>query len=414
MKAKWYGGKQIWMMIYTAIVFLIAGSIVGGNNNTVFPAFAALRDWNINAINVVSGVSAMLVGIGVLVFSPMIRKLGARIVMTITMLVSAGILVVFSYTKSLPIFLVCILLIGFISGAYDKGGAMVLTANWWPTKKGVVFGFTTMGYVAMSAVYVPTMPRLFARFGVSNGMIVIAVIVAIVGILTAIFVRNTPEEAGTYPDGDPGFHTGVGSEIDKAMREYKSPYTIKKLMSSKNNWFIAIGSFLIYMAAMNFVASTIPNLIGFGYDPGFCTKVFAIAGIIAFGGSFMFGVLDQKIGTRKAYVFLFVFVIVGFVLALFMARSAVFVWATALVLFIAQGAIGNVVPSYVTTIYGRWDYPAAWRFIGTIFVIGCGFGIMMTGFFHNPYAMYGFDLAALIVAMILIMCSKDTFIGKAD
>lgn len=132
----------------------------------------------------------MLVGFGVLAFSPMLRKFGAKLVMTVSLLVSAVLLVLFSYTESLPVYLICILLIGFISGAYDKGGTMILTANWWPTKKGVVFGFTTMGYVAMSAVYVPTMPRLFAVFGVSNGMVVIAVIVAIVGILTAIFVKK--------------------------------------------------------------------------------------------------------------------------------------------------------------------------------------------------------------------------------
>ena len=356
----------------------------------------------------------MLVGVGVLVFSPLLRKLGAKLVMTVSLLVSACLLVLFSYTESLPVYLICILLIGFISGAYDKGGAMVLTANWWPTKKGVVLGFTTMGYVAMSAVYVPAMPVLFGNFGVSNGMIVIAVIVAVVAILTAIFVKNTPEEAGTYPDGNPAFHTGPGAEVAKAMKEYKSPFTIKRLVRDKNNWMIAIGSFLIYMAAMNFVASTIPNLISFGYAPDFCTTVFAIAGLVAFGGSILFGVIDQKIGTRKAFLFLFLFVIAGFVLALFMARDSIFVWLTALILFIAQGAIGNVVPSYVTTIYGRWDYSAAWRFIGTIFVIGAGVGIMMTGFFTNPYAMYGFDLAALIAAFIMIFLSKDTFIGKAD
>ena len=45
-KEIWYGGqkntvgmvpKQIGMMIYTAILFLIGTSIIGGNNNTVFP-----------------------------------------------------------------------------------------------------------------------------------------------------------------------------------------------------------------------------------------------------------------------------------------------------------------------------------------------------------------------------------------
>ena len=39
-KSRWYGPKQIHIMLYTAVIFLIGTSIIGGNNNTVFPMFA--------------------------------------------------------------------------------------------------------------------------------------------------------------------------------------------------------------------------------------------------------------------------------------------------------------------------------------------------------------------------------------
>ena len=42
-KVKWYGLKQLWIMIYTGILFLIGTSIIGGNNNTVFPMFSEIR-----------------------------------------------------------------------------------------------------------------------------------------------------------------------------------------------------------------------------------------------------------------------------------------------------------------------------------------------------------------------------------
>ena len=56
-KHSWHGPKQIGMMIYTAILFLIGTSIIGGNNNTVFPMFSEIRGWDVNIINVVSGLS---------------------------------------------------------------------------------------------------------------------------------------------------------------------------------------------------------------------------------------------------------------------------------------------------------------------------------------------------------------------
>ena len=42
-KHSWHGPKQIGMMIYTAILFLIGTSIIGGNNNTVFPMFSEIQ-----------------------------------------------------------------------------------------------------------------------------------------------------------------------------------------------------------------------------------------------------------------------------------------------------------------------------------------------------------------------------------
>ena len=73
---------------------------------------------------------------------------------------------------------------------------MTLTASWWPTKKGIVLGFTTMGIVAMNFLYVPMMPKLLGKLGLGGGMTVIAVILIIVAIITAICVKNNPEEAG--------------------------------------------------------------------------------------------------------------------------------------------------------------------------------------------------------------------------
>ena len=85
----------------------------------------------------------------------MVRKLGPKNLTAITLFISAALLIVFGTTKSLPVFLIVILVIGFLGGGYEKNGGMTLTANWWPTKKGVVLGFTTMGIAAMNIVYVP-------------------------------------------------------------------------------------------------------------------------------------------------------------------------------------------------------------------------------------------------------------------
>ena len=42
-KAKWYGPKQIGMIIFTGVLMLLSACFVGGQTNTVIPYLAGLR-----------------------------------------------------------------------------------------------------------------------------------------------------------------------------------------------------------------------------------------------------------------------------------------------------------------------------------------------------------------------------------
>lgn len=410
-KARWYGPKQLMVMVYTAILMLIASGIAGGNNNTVFPIMAEARGWDISLLNIVSGIGCCLVAVGVIIWTRLISKVGTRIVIAIGMFVSAGLMVVFGQTQSLPVFLVVIVLIGILSASYKETGSMQLTANWWPTKKGIVLGFTTMGIVAMNVIYVPVMPKLMGNFGIGGAMNILAVIIAVIAVW-GLFIKETPEAAGTYPDGNPNFGTDGSMDITKQMREYKSPFTVKKICSDKNTWLIGLGSMVAFIAVMGFIASTIPNLLSFGYEFGFANLVFAVGGVFAFIGSFLFGAIDQKLGTKKAYAVYYVLLIIAFIFCFFMPKGAGFVWIACIIMFTAQGAGCNLLPSYVATKYGRWDYGAAYQVIGTLFYLGAGLGIMSTGFFHNPMTAYTVYLVLMVIGFILMMLSKDNFVGK--
>ena len=410
-KSRWYGPKQIHIMFYTAVIFLIGTSIIGGNNNTVFPIFAEIRGWDVNILNIVSGFACILKGIGILLFAKAVLRFGPKKLAGVTLLISAALLIVFGTTTSLPVYLIVILLLGLLGGAYEKNGGMQLTANWWPTKKGIVLGITTMGIILMNILYVPQMPGLLMGLGLNGGMMVIAGIVAAVGIWSLVGIKDTPEQAGEYPDGDPTYAVS-GAEIAKLMREYKSPFTFKKLAKDKSTWLIAFASGFAFMAVMSYIASAIPVMLSYGYDFGFATTVFAVGGICGIVGSFLFGLIDQKVGTKKAFIIYFICIILGFIFVLLMPNGPVFCWLAGIIVFAAQGALCNLLPSYVATKYGRWDYTAAYRIIGTIFEVFAGIGVMMTGFFAVPAAMYIFDLVALVIGLIMMAFSNDEFVGK--
>lgn len=412
-KHSWHGPKQIGIMFYTAVLFLIGTSIIGGNNNTVFPMLAEIRGWDVNILNLVSGIACILKAVGILAFAGITQKIGSKLLIGITLLISAALMLVFGGTSNLGLIIASILILGFLGGAYEKNGAMVLTANWWPTKKGLVLGLTTMGIVAMNFLYVPYMPVLIGKFGPFGAFGIVAAIMAVVAVIGLVAVKNNPEEAGEYPDG---LKEGAldASRVAQMMKEYKSPLTTRKVLADKDTWFIGLGSGFAFMAVMSYIASAIPAMLSYGYDPKAATSIFAAGGIMGIIGSFVFGIIDQKIGTKKTFIVYFVFIIIGFLVLMGMPKGLAFCWISGIIIFAAQGALCNLLPSYVATKYGRWDYNAGYKVIGFMFEVFAGIGVMMTGIFSSFSLMYTIDLVLMIVGLIFMILSNDKFIGKAN
>lgn len=408
-----FGPKQIGMIIFTGILMLFSACFVGGQSNTVIPALAEVRGWDTNIMNVVAGFASLLDGIGILIFARLARK-STKNMTGIALIVMAVCLVFFGRVQSLPALFVLMFIMGASSGCFSSTCAMVLTANWWPTKKGIVLGFSTMGVVLMQVVYVPVMPKLFGMLGIEKSHVILAVITLIVAVISFLLIKDTPEEAGTTPDGMEGLELEQTKAIIAELHAYKSPYTFGKLAKDPSNWTMAFGTMLPLMVAMTYIASTIPALLSYGYDFSFASLVFAIGGIVALIGSAVFGVIDQKVGTKAATTLYICFMFVAIIAAIFMKDSVVCVWVSSIILMAANGSARNLIPSFVGTRYGRWDYPAAYSMIGTIAMLGGGLGIMMTGFFHNFIQMYIFDIVLLVIALICVRVTKDSFIGKKD
>ena len=67
--------------------------------------------------------------IGVIVLAKAVRKMGPKNLIVTTLVISAALLIVFGTTKSLPLFLIVILVIGFLGGGYEKNGGYIRVEN---------------------------------------------------------------------------------------------------------------------------------------------------------------------------------------------------------------------------------------------------------------------------------------------
>ena len=129
----------------------------------------------------------------------------------------------------------CIVVGGVMSAGYISGGDLV--TQWFPKKKGIVMGYTTMGHNLASVAFVPLITLLVGRLGIGNGVIPISVCAIVLGILGLLLVRNTPQERGLNPDN-------VSDEVYRTeyFHGHEDPtggWTTGRLLRCKETWLVA-------------------------------------------------------------------------------------------------------------------------------------------------------------------------------
>ena len=302
-KSELFGfGKGWGTIIYCLLMFWFYAGMVNDSSNIVAPAIA--EKLGIPAGNVLNmGTVAAMVGvIFFFIMGAINRKIGARLTSFLCLILAGIGYFGMGHANSLLQYGVslCICTIGAMSAGYIAGGALV--AQWFPKKKGIVMGYTTMGHNMATGFFVPMITVLVARLGVANAVVIPAVLVCILAVVGVLLMRNTPQERHINPDN-------VSDEVYR--REYFNDeidedggWTVKKLFSRRTFWLVAIAS-----GGYQFVSTVIiTQLVVRNQEVGFTqTQAVAIMTILAFAGilgSWIIGAMDQKIGTKKNHDFL--------------------------------------------------------------------------------------------------------------
>ena len=197
------------VIIYCLLMFFLYVGMCNDGANITAPNVAyrlGLEQGDIMNMNSLAG----LVGVVFFIIAGQVnRKIGARMTSGICCIISGIAYILACNAPSIVIYTVCMCFVygGIMSAGYVAGGTLV--ASWFPKKKGVVMGYTTMGHNFASAFYVQLVAILIAPTvagttnigeNFSTGIVPIGIAAIVLGILGMIFIRNEPWERGINPD----------------------------------------------------------------------------------------------------------------------------------------------------------------------------------------------------------------------
>ncbi|MFV0517604.1 MAG: MFS transporter [Aminipila sp.] len=400
-----FGAAGWGIILYCLLMFFFYVGMINDGTNVLAPAAAANIGVEPGTIIQWNGYAGMIAVLGFIIVGKVNRKIGARATSAICTILAGITYMICGNATTLTVYVIAMILCatGMMSAGYIAGGTLV--ASWFPKKKGIVMGYTTMGHNLASAFYVALLTGLVAGFGsIKGGCIPIGVAAIILGIIGAIFIRNTPQERGMNPDN-------VSDEVYK--NEYftandESRWTTSQLLATKELWLAAIFTGMFQICSVGVMVQLVTrNIRDFGMSQGGALTLMTVVALIGVFGSWLIGVIDQRIGTKKTMqgfgvwyaVALGVNVLAGgelgftFYLSIFMIGMGI-------------GGSANFTTSLPTSIFGRQGFDHVNSVIFPIqgFVTACCFvvnGIVTNVIGNLNYAYVIFAVVALIVAALV-------------
>ena len=407
-KSELFGfGKGWGTIIFCLLMFWFYAGMVNDSSNIVAPAVAEKLGIPAGSVLNMGTVAAMIGVIFFFVMGALNRKIGARATSFICLILAGAGYFGMGHANSLFVyaFSLCVCTIGAMSAGYIAGGALV--AQWFPKKKGIVMGYTTMGHNLASAFYVPMITVLVNQLGVRVAVIIPAAAVIVLSILGIIFVRNTPQEVGINPDNvsDETYKADYADTADPENDD--GGWTTKKLLTNKELWLAGITTGFFQICSVGVMSQLVVRNQQLGFSQSTAVAIMTVLACIGIFGSFIIGVFDDKFGTKKTMIFFGVWYIVA--LLCNVSETTFGIYISIFMIGMAIGGSANFTTSLPASIFGRQGFakvnsvlfPIQGLFTSLCFAVN-GIVLNLTGSLRYAYIVFACVAAVNIVLVCLV------------
>lgn len=287
-------------------------------------------------------------------------------------------------------------------------GGFMLCANWFIRYRGQMMGiitigttlFTVLGTSVMSAFIADHLGGDYRPFYIG-----IAIVIVAIAFVTAFGIKDTPEEAGLYPDG--ANHPPISESKD----EPDIKLSVIEVLKRKVSWqlIISYGCFVFVInACMSSMAIRFITLGNGAGDPSVwlhALKWLALGALLGIPMHYVFGFLDDKFGSLKASL------IVGLgelipILGLMLQPQGgsvplMIIWGFGVA--VMTGGIPTMHPCITAYCYGRREYQSANRVVMALQAIPSAIAaMMMVTLIQSGHAQLAYIILIVLVAIGVI------------
>ncbi len=409
-------GKGWHLMVFCILAMLVTNAGVNDGLNIALPEIASGAGLDYN-LCLSMGTVAGFVGVAMMIVIGKLRdRFGGR-VMCCALFVIFGLTFNFLFLRATNIVMYavsqCIMVSCGQGCFYLCTGPM--QSDWFPKKRGVVNGISTIGANIGTAVLAPLMTFLLTLGTYKTGLSVFGWAAIVLALYAFATLRDNPVDAGMYPDNVTKEEYERDYQNLEHQDAYVSDWTMSRIIRCKEAWLAAIVPGFITLGLLGIITQFVQRNTSLGLSQGQAIGAMTVAGLVGIIGSYAIGFIDTKLGTKKACIIYCACFALGILFNLLGAFGTPFVYISIGIVGFCLGGSTNMSLSFPASIFGVLDYPTVNGFIFPVnYCIGClnfvvnGFVMKMTGSLSKAYLVY---MILFIVDIVIVATTEE---GKWD
>lgn len=292
---------------------------------------------------------------------------------------------------------------------YGTCALSILVGQWFPTRKGSVMGISTMAFpigngllsVFAGLVFKDGMPN------VARGFLPFLIVIVVGLIIGALTVPNYPEEKGGFRDNNPNMTPDMARAMMEEEQENKKTtvWKMNHTLTTRDFWFLTIPAGFLLGASVGTMtqSSQIIAAAGLGNMFGPIMGMIMIFGLL---GSVILGIIDDKLGTRKAMIIACAIMLLAGVFGLASEFAGALIIPALLCLALFMGASSNFTVSLAAQYWRREDFGTVFVGVNSIANLINAFGPAVVGIIMGVTGSHigVFTVIAILGIVSIILC----------
>lgn len=359
-----------------AVCFVVNFFVFGISVNTFTVYVTPIEEslgWHRDHVTQAMGLAALAMAVASPFMGRLIDRFGARIVMTVGILVIGVGSMLLAKTESRMYFYIVYAIAGVGQAAATIIPISLVISNWFDVKRGKALGFVMTGTGLGASVFVPLTKWIVESWSWRVSFFVMGCIMLLMLPLVLIFVRTRPTDMGLHPDGE--------QHALATPKQLVGPTAIEAL-KTRTFWLIAVMMSLAGFVAMGLGVNLMPYLEKEALHSGMIAAVIiSTISVFTVIGKVGIGAVADIWGVRKTVPLAFAIIIAGIFLMMG-AKAVLIAFVFAVVYGFAIGTPLLINPALTAECFGLKHFGVIFGMLTMLNTVGVALGTKI------PSAMY--------------------------